>query len=157
MGTKPDQLQLSFLLEAIILAKEAERCGNLPIGAVLVLDGKIVARGMNSIWKPRLNLTCHAEIEALRSTPSQLWSRSREMTLYTTLEPCLMCAGAILLHQIGSLVYGSADPNGGVSSCLQYLPLYFQREFSLIQWIGPALPEECDPLYLRVQELERSQ
>jgi tRNA(adenine34) deaminase len=78
------------------------------------------------------------------------------MTLFTTLEPCLMCAGAILLHQVGRLVYGSSDPYGGVAaSCVDSLPPYFKHEFTLVQWTGPALPAECDLLYLRVQELER--
>jgi tRNA(adenine34) deaminase len=157
METELSQSQLSFLHEAIKLAMKAERRGNLPIGTILVLDGKVVAKGMNSIWKPTLNLTRHAEMEVLRSTPSQLWSRSKEMTLYTTLEPCVMCAGAILLHRIGHLIFGSADSYGGVGVSLGSLPPYFREEYSLIQWEGPALPSECDPLYKRVQELESIQ
>jgi tRNA(adenine34) deaminase len=152
-----DQQQQSFLREAINLAKEAERRGNLPIGAVLVLDGKIIAIGMNSIWKPTMELTRHAEMEALRSAPANLWSRSKEMTLFTTLEPCIMCAGAILLHRIGHLVFGSTDPYGGVGVSLGSLPPYFREEFSHILWEGPILPSECDALYKRIQELERLQ
>ncbi len=146
---------LSFLREAIRLAEEAERKGNLPIGAVIVLDGQIIARGMNAIWQPTTELTHHAEMEALRSLPPNLRDKCEEMTLFTTLEPCLMCAGAILLHQIGRLVFGAYDPNGGVASCLHSLPPYFKHVFSRIEWIGPALSEECDPLYLRSQEHER--
>ena len=146
---------LSFLREAIRLAEEAERKGNLPIGAVIVLDGQIIARGMNAIWRPAIELTRHAEIEALRSLPPHLRASCGEMTLFTTLEPCLMCAGAILLHRVGRLVFGSSDPNGGVASCLHSLSPYFKNEFSLIQWTGPVLPVECDPLYFRIQELER--
>ncbi len=157
MDTNLDQQQLSFLREAIRLAEQAERRGNLPIGAVLVLDGMIVAKGMNSIWKPTMELTRHAEMEVLRSAPSHLWSRSKEMTLFTTLEPCVMCAGAILLHRIGHLVFGSTDPYGGVGVSLGFLPPYFREEFSLILWEGPILPTECDPLYKRIQELERLQ
>jgi tRNA(adenine34) deaminase len=103
-----------FLREAILLAEKAEQRGNLPIGAVIILDNEIIARGSNSIWQPALELTRHAEMEALRSVPPDLWLKSREMTLYTTLEPCVMCAGAILLHQLGRLVYGSTDPWGRV-------------------------------------------
>jgi tRNA(adenine34) deaminase len=143
-----------FLREAILLAEKAEQRGNLPIGAVIILDNEIIARGSNSIWKPALELTRHAEMEALRSVPPDLWLKSREMTLYTTLEPCVMCAGAILLHQLGRLVYGSTDPWGGVSTCLGTLPEYFRDEFALIQWEGPALPSECDPLYVRIREQE---
>lgn len=146
---------LIFLREAIQLAIKAERRGNLPIGAVIVLDGQIVARGKNAIWKPRLDLTRHAEMEALRNLPSHLRNRCAEMALFTTLEPCLMCAGAILLHQVGRLVFGSADPFGGVGSCLHTFPPFFQQVLSQIEWTGPALPLECDPLYLRVQGLEK--
>ena len=147
--------QHAFLRQAIRLAEEAERRGNLPIGAVITLDSQIIATGMNSIWQPTLELTRHAEMEALRHVPPHLWPRSREMALFTTLEPCLMCAGAILLHHVGRLVFGSSDPYGGVASCLDSLPPYFRQEFSLVEWTGPALPAECDPLYLRIQELER--
>jgi len=146
----------SFLREALRLAEEAECMGNLPIGAVIVLDRRVISKGMNAIWQPAIELIRHAEMEALRNIPPHLRSNCREMTLFTTLEPCLMCAGAILLHQVGRLVYGSTDPNGGVASCLDSLPPYFKHVLSLVQWVGPALPVECDPLYLRVQELERN-
>jgi len=143
-----------YLHRAIQLAREAERNDNLPIGAVICLDGKIIAEGMNSIWYPVIGLTRHAEMEALRSVPAKLWSRSRDMTLFTTLEPCLMCAGAILLHQIGRLVFGAADPYGGVGVAVQNWPPYFREQFLRVDWIGPVLPAECDPLYARVRELE---
>jgi tRNA(adenine34) deaminase len=148
---------LPFLREAIRLAEQAERKGNLPIGAVIRLDGQIVATGMNAIWRPAIEYTRHAEMEALRSLPPHLLANCAEMTLYTTLEPCLMCAGAILLHRIGRLVFGSSDPNGGFASCQDSLPPYFARELARTQWVGPALPAECDPLFDRIQELERSQ
>ncbi len=154
MHSEQDDDRHVFFREAIRLAEEADRRGNLPIGAVIVLDGDVVARGMNSIWKPRSDLTRHAEMEALRAVPAVFWSRSREMTLLTTLEPCVMCAGAILLHRIGALVFGSTDPYGGVGACLGDLPPYFREELSLVRWTGPALPAECDRLYRRIQELE---
>jgi tRNA(Arg) A34 adenosine deaminase TadA len=150
-----DQQHLSFLREAIHLAQEAERRGNLPIGAVIILNGEIVARGMNAIWSPAVDLTRHAEMEALRAVPPGLWPRSKEMTLLTTLEPCVMCAGAILLHGIGRLAFGSRDPNGGVGETLASLPPHFREQLSLVRWIGPVLPAECDPFYARIQELER--
>jgi tRNA(adenine34) deaminase len=146
--------KLIYLREAIQLAIKAERRGNLPIGAVIVLDGQIIARGKNAIWKPKLDLTRHAEMEALRNLPIHLRNRCAEMTLFTTLEPCVMCAGAIWLHQIGRLVFGSADPFGGVGSCIHTLPPYFKRVLAQIEWTGSALPSECDPLYQRLQKLE---
>lgn len=146
--------EIIFLREAIRLAKEAEQNGNLPIGAVIVLDGQIIARGMNAIWQPAIELTCHAEMEALRSLPAHFRARCAEITLFTTLEPCLMCAGAILLHNIGRVVFGSFDPYGGVASCLPCLPPFFKQAYQAIQWVGPALPAECDRLYIRARELE---
>ena len=146
----------TYLRRAIELAREAERCGNLPIGAVVCLDGEIIAEGMNSIWQPVGDMTRHAEMEALRSVPAHLWSRSREVTLFTTLEPCPMCASAILLHQVGRLVFGALDPYGGIGVTTQSLPPYFREQFLLVEWIGPALPAECDPLCTRVRELERA-
>lgn len=150
------QQQLRYIQEAIQLAEEAERRGNLPIGAVITLDDAIIARGTNRIWQPALALTCHAEMEALRQVPQHLWQRSREMTLFTTLEPCLMCAGAILLHQIGQLIFGAADPYGGATMSLDTLAPFFKEEFATIQWQGPAFPEGCDPLYKRARDHERS-
>ena len=145
----------SYLREAIRQAEQAERLGNLPIGAVIVLQGEVAASGTNAIWQPALDLTHHAEMDALRRLPAHLRARCKEMTLYTTLEPCLMCAGAILLHQVGRLVFGASDPYGGIGSCLASLPPYFENVYSHMQWIGPALPAECDPLYARVMEYER--
>jgi tRNA(adenine34) deaminase len=145
---------ITYLGRAIQLAEEAERNGNLPIGALICLDGEIVGEGRNSIWRPAVDLTRHAEMEALRSVPERLWSRSRQMTLFTTLEPCLMCAGAILLHQIGRLVFGGLDPYGGAGVAVGSLPLYFREQFTRVEWTGPALPAECDPLYTRARELE---
>lgn len=154
MTTEPDTQHLAFLRQAIDLAHEAGRRGNLPIGAVIVLDGEIVARGMNAIWKPETALTCHAEMEALRAVSPDLWTRASEMTLYSTLEPCVMCAGAILLHGIGQVIYGSADPYGGAGVALAFLPRYFREQLEKNHWVGPALPAECDPLYQHIQELE---
>ena len=75
------------------------------------------------------------------------------MTLYTTLEPCLMCTGAILLHHIGRIMYGSSDDYGGASLVFGHMPPYFEKEVSRIEWIGPAYPEVCDPLFVRVMKL----
>jgi tRNA(adenine34) deaminase len=151
---KPDPLHSAFLRQAIDLAIQTERYGNLPIGSVIVLDGVVIAKGMNAIWKPEKSLTRHAEMESLRGVTPGLWERASEMTLYSTLEPCVMCAGAILLHGIGQVVYGSTDPYGGIGMALDYLPRYFREQLSHCRWEGPALPGECDPLYQRVRGLE---
>ena len=85
--------------------------------------------------------------------PEDLWKSAGDMTLYTTLEPCLMCVGAILLHHLGRVMYGSADDYGGASLVFGHTPTYFEEELSRIKWIGPAYGEECDKLFFRVMQL----
>ena len=94
-------------------------------------------------------------MEALRVVPERLWKYSQDMTLYTTLEPCLMCLGAILLHQIGRVMYRSTDNFGGAGTVIGHMPTFFEEQFSRIKWIGPASPEECAPLFTRIKPLER--
>ena len=147
------QADRPHLRRAIELAQEAERRGNLPIGAVICLDGAIVSEGMNAIWKPVPDVTRHAEMEVLRSVTPSLWVRSREMTLYTTLEPCMMCAGALLQAQLGRVVFGASDPYGGSHLGHSTLAPYFQQQLLLVKWIGPVLADECDPLLRSVLAL----
>lgn len=145
---------LGCIRQAIRLACQAEEAGNLPVGAVISLDGEIIAEGKSAIWVPRFSPHRHAEMEALGSVPAHLWKRCGEMTLYTTLEPCLMCMGAILLHGIGRLVYGSTDDYGGAGAVVDRLPRYFAERLSQTEWVGPALPAECDPLFSRLTARE---
>lgn len=135
---------------AIELATEAEKQNNLPIGAVIALEGQIIAAGKNTIWQPKFNPNRHAEIEALRSVPEHLWQQSREMTLYTTLEPCLMCMGAILLHHIGRVLFGSSDSYGGSSQVMGHMPAYFEKQIARTTWVGPAYAGRCNPLFERM-------
>lgn len=145
-----------FMHRAMELALLAEREGNLPIGSVITLKGESVAEGRNTIWVPKFDATRHAEMEALRAVPSDHWESPSEMTLYTTLEPCLMCFGSILLHGIGRVVFGSADNYGGPGSLLAYLPPFFKQQFEKTQWLGPMMASECDPLYERVLALDET-
>lgn len=146
-----------YLHRAIELALEAEDAGNLPIGSVISFDGRNVAEGKNAIWVPEFNPIRHAEMEALLSVPRKFWEKSGQLTLYKTLEPCLMCAGAILQHGVGRrVVIGSSDTYGGAGCVFGQMPPYFEEQPSSVQWLGPALPEECDPLYHRVELLENS-
>ncbi len=141
------------LRRAIDLAIEAEQEGNLPIGAVITLNSEVIAEGKNAIWHPRFSGNQHAEIEALRSVPPEAWSRSREMTIYTTLEPCLMCTGAILLHHIGRVVFGAHDTIGGGQCVFGHMPPFLEEELEHTRWIGPALPEACNELFARTLRL----
>ena len=106
-----------FLQEALGLARQAEANGEVPVGAVVVLDGKVCGRAFNS--PIRLNdPTAHAEILALREAAAALRNyRLEGATLYVTLEPCVMCAGALVAARLQRLVFGARDLRfGGVRS-----------------------------------------
>ena len=136
---------------AIGLALEAEHGGNLPIGAVIVLDGQIVAEGASAIAVPAYDPGRHAETEALSRVAGNLWTQAAGMTCYTTLEPCLMCYGSLLLHGVGRIVFGAIDPRGGASSILSHLPPFYSDGAIVPECVGPVLPARCDPLYLRAR------
>lgn len=101
---------------AIELAEEAGRCGEVPVGAVIVgPDGRVVGRGFNQPIL-RHDPTAHAEVMALRNAAETLVNyRMPGCTLYVTLEPCVMCAGAIMHARIGRVVFGARDPKTGVA------------------------------------------
>ena len=153
MGNYLSDIDMLHLRRAIELALEAEAEGNLPIGSVISLDGKNVAEGKNAIWVPEFNPIRHAEMEALLGASRKLWEDSRQITLYSTLEPCLMCTAAILKHSVGRVLFGSSDEYGGAGCVFGQMPPYFEEMLTTVQWLGPVLPEECDPLYHRAIEL----
>jgi tRNA(adenine34) deaminase len=106
---------LRFMEEALGLAREAEANGEVPVGALVVIDGDIVGRGRNApigLSDP----TAHAEIQALREAAQAIGNyRLKDSTLYVTLEPCPMCAGAMVHARVGRLVYGCSDPRSGAA------------------------------------------
>lgn len=111
-----------FMREAIKEANKALQWGEVPIGAVVVCDGKVVARGhnMRETWK---DPTAHAEIIALREASRVLggW-RLTGCSLYVTLEPCPMCGGAILLSRVDEVIFGAKEPKfGAVGSIINLL------------------------------------
>ena len=98
---------------AIRQALAAQRHGDVPVGAVVARGGEVVARGHNG-RESRQDATLHAEIAAIRRACKKLGSwRLDGCTLYVTLEPCAMCAGAAVLARLGRIVYGAADPKAG--------------------------------------------
>ena len=102
-----------FLTEALAQARAAELAGEVPVGAVVVSDGLILARGRNRVIADA-DPTAHAEIVALRAAARALGNyRLENCDLYTTLEPCAMCAGAILHARIRRLVFAAPDPKAG--------------------------------------------
>jgi len=104
---------------ALELAGDAARAGEVPVGAVVVVGGEVVGRGFN---RPITSTdpTAHAEVVALRDAAQQLGNyRLTGATLYVTVEPCLMCVGALVHARIGTLVYGAPEPKAGAVDSTQ--------------------------------------
>jgi tRNA(adenine34) deaminase len=106
-----------FMAQALELAREAERAGEVPVGAVVVLDGVVIGRGRNAPVKLR-DPSAHAEMVALRQAALAIGNyRVERATLYSTLEPCVMCAGLLVAARVERLVFGARDLRfGGVRS-----------------------------------------
>lgn len=104
-----------WMREAILEARRAEQSGEVPVGAIVVVDGEVVGRGFNSPIAS-IDPTAHAELVALREAAAQLGNyRLQDATLYVTLEPCPMCAGALVHARVSRLVFGARDIRfGGV-------------------------------------------
>ncbi|MGH9671999.1 MAG: tRNA adenosine(34) deaminase TadA [Bryobacteraceae bacterium] len=112
-----ESLDEKFLREALILARMAEEAGEVPIGAVVTISGQIAGRGSNAPVS-RSDPTAHAEIIAMREAAAAIGNyRLEGATLYATMEPCVMCAGALVHARIVRLVFGARDLRfGGVRS-----------------------------------------
>jgi len=110
-----------FMALALQLAAEAGRAGEVPVGAVVVRQGEVIGRGANA-REASGDPTAHAELVALRdaSASAGQW-RLSEATVYVTLEPCPMCAGALVMARLGALVFGAADPKAGSCGSLYNL------------------------------------
>jgi len=112
----------AYMRRALDLARKAEAAGEVPVGAVLVLDGNLIGEGWN---RPigSSDPTSHAEIEALRAGARHLGNyRLGGSTLYVTMEPCPMCSGAIVLARIPTVVFGCYDPKMGACGSLYTIP-----------------------------------
>lgn len=114
-----------FMSLALAEAEEARRLGEIPIGAVVVVGGRVIGRGHNMTERLR-DVTAHAEMLAITAAAQHLDGKYlTQCTLYVTVEPCLMCAGALAWSQIGRIVYGAPDPKRGVST---YFPAPKEEE-----------------------------
>ena len=113
------ELDERFMKEALQAARRAGKRGAVPVGAVLVLDGRVIARGSNATVA-RQDPTAHAEVVALRRGARRLGNhRLTGATLYVTLEPCLMCLGAMVQARIHRCVFGARDPKVGAAGLLR--------------------------------------
>lgn len=148
-----------YMRQALQLAREAFEHGEVPVGAVVVKDGEVIASGRNRREENR-NALCHAELEAIDQACKRLggW-RLWQCDLYVTLEPCPMCAGAIVNARIPHVVYGAPDEkNGACGTALDLCRLPYNYRPNVT---GGVLESECQTLLseffgkLREKRLER--
>jgi len=135
-------IDTEYMRAALDQASLASSAGEVPVGAVVVLDGKIISRAFNAPIS-RHDPSAHAELIALREAAQQLGNyRLIDCELFVTLEPCLMCAGAIMHARIARLVYGASDPKTGV--CGSVLSVFSEQRLNHhTQVSGGVLEEEC--------------
>lgn len=135
----------AWMRHALRLAQRAEMLGEVPIGAVLVKHNQCLAEGWNSPIASH-DATAHAEINALREAGTQIGNyRLVDTTLYVTLEPCVMCTGAISHARVKRLVFGAFDPKrGAVCNALNLADAEFLNHS--INWQGGVLEAECSEL-----------
>ncbi len=131
-----------FMSRALELARAAEAAGEVPVGALIVKDGEVIAEGWNRPISTN-DPTAHAEIVAMRAAAERLGSyRLLDTTLYVTLEPCPMCAGAMVHARIKRLVFAATDPRAGaagsVFNIVQHPSLNHRLEIT-----GGVMAEEC--------------
>jgi tRNA(adenine34) deaminase len=153
MTTVLESVDNLFMREALQSAQLAQELGEVPIGAVLVHEGEIIGRGYN-LRETSQDPTTHAEMIAIRQAAAHLGSwRLLDCTLYVTLEPCVMCMGAIILARIPRLVFGCRDPRVGAAGSLYNFSLDERFNHRVVISEG-VLGEECSALLSRFfQEL----
>lgn len=131
----------AYMRQALDLAREAAACGEVPVGCVIVQGDRVVGRGRNR-REEKQHTQSHAEMEAIRQANEALGSwRLDECTLYVTLEPCPMCAGAILNARIPRVYYGARDREMG--ACGGVLNLFMEDFPQRPALVGGILAEEC--------------
>ena len=136
---------LDHLRSAIAEAHAAETSGEVPVGAVVVHEGQIIGHGQNRVLRDN-DPTAHAEIVALRQAGLALQNyRLNDCTLYVTLEPCAMCAGAILHARINRLVYAAPDPKAGACGSVLSVMNHPQLNHK-VEVTSGLLAEECGSL-----------
>lgn len=131
----------TFMREALALAQEAERLGEVPVGAVVVQDGVIIGRGYNHPIAAH-DPTAHAEVAAMRDAAASIGNyRLVGCDLYVTLEPCAMCSGAIMHARLKRVIYGAPDPKTG--ACGSVIDLFGSGLNHHATVVRGVLAEEC--------------
>ena len=131
----------SFMRQALVQAQRAFDVDEVPVGAVVVMHGKIIAKAYNQVQLLK-DVTAHAEILAITSACEQLQEKYlTEATLYVTLEPCLMCAGALYWNKIGHIVFGASDDKNSYRRVSEKNPFHPSTTLT-----GGILAAECAAL-----------
>ncbi len=134
-----------MMREALALARQGQRDGEVPVGAVVVVEGRIAGRGFNQPVSSH-DPTAHAEIVALRDAGRRLENyRLAGATLYVTIEPCQMCVGAMIHARVGRVVYGTAEPKAGAIQSAMRAHEHPALNHRLTA-TGGVLEEECRTL-----------
>ena len=142
MSHAQDADDTRFMAQALDLARQAAAAGEVPVGALVVRDGEVVGQGWNRPIGTH-DPSAHAEMIALRGAATHLGNyRLPGTTLYVTLEPCAMCAGAIIHARVRRLVFGAADPKAGAVYSLYEL-ISKPRLNHVVEWHGGVLETEC--------------
>jgi tRNA(adenine34) deaminase len=145
-----------WMQEALVEAELAGEAGEVPVGAVVVLDGRIVGRGRNQM-EGLLDPTAHAEILALTAAANTLKSwRLDDTTLYVTLEPCVMCIGAVFNARVARLVFATHDPKRGAVGSIVDLSEEERLNHHLDVESGPLRDESSRLLKSFFEKLRRS-
>lgn len=144
-----------FMKTALREAAKAAAAGDVPVGAVIVKDGMIIGRGHN-MREVRQDALLHAEIAAIRQACRRLKSwRLSGCTLYVTLEPCLMCSGAILQSRIDNVIFGALDPKAG--ACCSVIRSFDLPLHHTVKWQYGLLSAECGNLLQQFFRKRREQ
>jgi tRNA(adenine34) deaminase len=137
-----DDLDVERMREALAEARAAAEAGEVPVGAVVYFDGRLIARGENRVLRDH-DPTAHAEMVAMRAAGRLLGNyRLTGCELYCTLEPCAMCAGAMIHARLGSLVFGALDPKAGAAGSVLAVVNHGQLNHRMTVRSG-VLDEEC--------------
>jgi tRNA(adenine34) deaminase len=138
-----------FMKKALTLAQQALEEDEVPIGAIVVCNNQIVGKGYNQVEKLK-DATAHAEMLAITAASEFLNSKYLiDCTLYVTIEPCIMCAGALKWSQVGTIVYGASEPNMGFQS--KNVDVFPEKT----QIISGVIADECAELMLNFFKAKR--
>lgn len=149
-------IDIDWMSKALVLAEQAGREGEVPVGALLVKDGAVIGEGFNSPITT-CDPTAHAEIMALRNAAANMNNyRLPDTTLYVTIEPCTMCIGAMIHARVARLVYGAKEPRAGAVESQLKLPelTHYNHRLNVV---GGVLEKKCSDLISTFFHNKRSQ